>query len=251
LRLVLPLLAVVAVVAGLVAFGAWQLVARAPGPIVLSEADMAPSPLKGFALRPDRPAPDFTLTDPAGQPWHLAEKRGHAVALFFGYTNCPDVCPQTLQKLAVAADELGPLADRLDVALVTVDPERDTPEALGRYTRGFHPSFTGLSGEPATIQRIAADYGVEYMKELPPALATEAAAIAGHDEAPGDEHADERAEAPGIVPSGTDAYTVAHSGVVFLIDPAGRLVSSFLGPFDPAEVAHDVRYVLGEGQDPG
>lgn len=265
-KLALPVLVVLAVVAGLVAVGAWQLAQQAGGPapdgmLRLSAADEASSQFKGFAIRPERPAPDFTLTDSAGQPWRLSDRRGEALALFFGYTHCPDVCPQTMALLSQAEEALGADADKLTVVLISVDPERDTPEVLARYAQGFNPTFVGLTGKPAEIQQVAKDFGVAYMKELPPAEATRAAQIAGHDAAGGDhadtaEHGhDEHTPAPGVTGAaagatelfepGTDAYTVAHSGVVFLIDPQGQLRSSFLIPFDPADVVHDTRVLLG------
>jgi protein SCO1/2 len=280
LRLAVPVLALVATLAALAAYGAWRLLTPAtaepqPGMLVLGDPDATPSPLKGFALVPERPAPELALDDPSGQPWRLADHRDEVVALFFGYTHCPDVCPQTMQRLAEAARLLGPADPKLTVALVTVDPERDTPAVLGEYARGFHPDFVGLTGAPEAIRAAAEAYGVRYMKELPPDLATQAAAIAGHDEVaagasseahedehgdePAGEHGGEHADAPagtgsghGSVPSvmtpGTDAYTVAHSGVIFIVDGEGQLRSSFLGPFDPADVVHDVRYLAGTPQ---
>jgi cytochrome oxidase Cu insertion factor (SCO1/SenC/PrrC family) len=265
-KLALPVLVVLAVVAGLVAFGAWNMASRvglAPANMLrLSVPDTTPSPFKGFAIRPERPAPDFTLTDSAGQPWRLADHRGEAVALFFGYTHCPDVCPQTMALMSQAADQLGVDADKLAVVFITVDPERDTPEVLSRYADAFNPSFVGLTGEMEEIQRVAAEFGVQYLKEIPPAAATRAAEIAAHDETgdghegtPGHSHdesspapASTEGRAPAKFKAGTGAYTVAHSGVVFLIDPQGQLRSSFLLPFDPADVVHDTRLVLDASQ---
>jgi cytochrome oxidase Cu insertion factor (SCO1/SenC/PrrC family) len=254
-RLIVPGLALLAVVAALVAFGVWGLLSGqgttqyAGQRIELAPGATAETPFKGFAIKPERPAPDLELTDQSGQPWKLADQRGQAVALFFGYTHCPDVCPQTMQRLAEAVDQLGPDAQRLKVALITVDPERDTASAMGEYVKSYNPAFTGLTGTPEQIQAVAKDYGIQYAKELPPAQATEAARLAGQEasESAGDGTATGGADAHGaasVITPGTQAYTVAHSGVVFLIDPSGQMRSSFLGPFDPAEVVHDVRYLL-------
>ena len=105
--------------------------------------------------RPTSPAPafgrDFALTDHTGKPRTLADFRGKVVVLFFGYTQCPDVCPTTLAELAEAMKTPGPDASRVQVLFVTVDPERDTPELLAHYVPAFDPSFLGLYG--ATTRR--------------------------------------------------------------------------------------------------
>jgi len=223
-------------------------------------ADDAAAELHGFVLSPALPAPDVRAWDTAGAPWDLAERRGKVVALFFGYTTCPDVCPQTLALLAAAKTALGDGSNALDVAMITVDPERDTPDVLGRYMAGFDPSFVGLEAGDG-LPAIADAFGTTYTRDLPPDLATQAAEIAGHDEAAGgaaghDDSAGLDSEAHDATPSGhsaglpggfergSPAYTVAHSGVVFLIDPDGRLRSSYLAPFDPAELAADVTLLL-------
>ncbi|MCC7018389.1 MAG: SCO family protein [Ardenticatenales bacterium] len=236
-------------------------------------ADAAAAELHGFVLSPALPAPDVRAWDTAGAPWDLAERRGKVVALFFGYTTCPDVCPQTLALLAAAKAALGDGSNALDVAMITVDPERDTPDVLGRYMAGFDPSFVGLEAGDG-LPAIADAFGTTYTRDLPPDVATRAAQIAGHDEAAGDGHGgaadlpdddhsgdaaagdDDRAAGssalghnagvPGGFEPGSPAYTVAHSGVVFLIDPEGRLRSSYLAPFDPAELAADVNVLVSD-----
>src|SRR4029453_17827255 len=88
---------------------------------------------------------DFALTDHTGKPRTLADYRGKAVVVFFGYTQCPDVCPTTLATLAETMKLLGPDADRVQVVFITVDPERDTPALLSQYVPAFAPRFVGLS----------------------------------------------------------------------------------------------------------
>jgi cytochrome oxidase Cu insertion factor (SCO1/SenC/PrrC family) len=92
---------------------------------------------------------DFHLTDANGKPRTLADYRGKAVVIFFGYTQCPDVCPTTLAELAEVMKRLGPDADRVQVLFVTVDPQRDTPELLSKYVPAFDPRFAGLYGDAA------------------------------------------------------------------------------------------------------
>lgn len=218
--------------------------------------------LHGFVLAPAAPAPAVAAVDARGRPWRLADQAGRVVALFFGYTHCPDVCPQTLALLAAAKAALGGDADRLAVAMVTVDPQRDTPDVLARYMAGFDASFVGLDAGPS-LPATADAFGARYGRDLPPELATRAAAVAAHDaggEADGigaavDDHDDTAAGAssghaaglPGGFTPGSDAYTVAHSGVVFVIDPAGRLRAAYLPPFDPAELAADVARLAAAG----
>jgi protein SCO1/2 len=136
-------------------------------------------------------APDFTLTDQNGAPYTLSAHRGHAIALFFGYAHCPDVCPTTLAALAGAKRKLGAGGEAIDVVLVTVDPKRDSPATLKRYVHLFDPSFTGLTGTDAQLAPVYAAYHIEHEVQ------------SGKGSANG--------------------YIVAHSTVVQFISPAGRL----------------------------
>jgi protein SCO1 len=113
----------------------------------------------GTTYDPPDAAPDFTLTDHRGGTASLSEFRDHTVLLFFGFTSCPDVCPLTLHRLERALEGL-PRAERARILLVTVDPERDTPELLARYLAAFPGPITGLTGDADELQRIRAAYGV-------------------------------------------------------------------------------------------
>jgi protein SCO1/2 len=154
---------------------------------------------------------DFALTDHNGTPRTLADFRGKAVVMFFGYTQCPDVCPTTLSELAEAMRRLGADAARVQVLFVTIDPARDTPELLKNYVPAFNPSFLGLYGDAAALERTAKDFKVIYQKQ------------------------------PGRTPG---TYTMDHSAGAFLFDPLGRprvYVSYGAGP----EVfAHDLAELL-------
>ncbi|MEV6956167.1 SCO family protein [Streptomyces sp. NPDC051183] len=118
----------------------------------------------GSATLLDRPfdKPELVLTDTTGKPWNLREQtKGKPTLIYFGYTNCPDVCPLTMSNIAVAKKAL-PKADQdnLRVVFVTTDPDRDTPESLGSWLKAQDPSFIGLTGDFATIQAAARKLGI-------------------------------------------------------------------------------------------
>ena len=109
-------------------------------------------------------ARDFRLTDHNGQTRTLASFRGKVVAVFFGYTHCPDVCPTTLSDFAAALQQLGTQAERVQVLFVTVDPQRDTPELLKQFVPAFNPSFLGMVADENTLKQLAKEYKVVYQK---------------------------------------------------------------------------------------
>jgi protein SCO1/2 len=105
---------------------------------------------------------DFTLTDQDGHPFRLSQDRGYPVAIFFGYTHCPDQCPATLQHLAAAKRSMGAQGNAVHVIFVTIDPRRDTPQRLRTYLAGFDPSFVGLTGSAAELAPVYRAYHVWY-----------------------------------------------------------------------------------------
>jgi len=110
-------------------------------------------------------AQDFALEDFNGQPRTLQDYRGKIVAIFFGYTQCPDVCPTSLGELAAAKKLLGPDGDKLQGLFVSVDPERDTPEVLKAYMANFDPTFVALyASSPEKLAEVAKHYKVYYKK---------------------------------------------------------------------------------------
>ena len=109
-------------------------------------------------------AKDFQLTDQNGQLRTLADFKGKIVVLFFGYAQCPDVCPTTMAELAEVKKSLGKDGDRFQALFVTVDPERDTPAVLKAYMGNFDPTFLALSTTPDKLQALAKDYKVYYKK---------------------------------------------------------------------------------------
>jgi protein SCO1 len=109
-------------------------------------------------------AKDFALTDHTGKPRTLADFKGKVVVVFFGYTQCPDVCPTTLAEMATAMKELGPQADQVQVLFITVDPERDTQQLLAQYVPAFDKRFLGLRGDAAQTAAVAKEFKVFYAK---------------------------------------------------------------------------------------
>ena len=105
-------------------------------------------------------AKGFALTDHNGKPRTLADFKGKVVVVFFGYTQCPDVCPTTLSELAGIKKTLGSEAERLQVIFITLDPQRDTPELMAGFVPAFDSSFLGLWGEQAVIDKVAKDFKV-------------------------------------------------------------------------------------------
>jgi protein SCO1/2 len=152
---------------------------------------------------------DFSLLDPQGRTRTLADFRGQVVVLFFGFTQCPDVCPTALSRAAAVMQQLGPAADRVQVIFVTVDPERDTAPMLAAYTQAFHPRFLGLMADLPTTERTAKDFKVFYRK----------------------------------VPTGS-SYTMDHTALSFVFDPAGRLRLAVRHETTAEQLAQDLKRLL-------
>jgi protein SCO1/2 len=115
---------------------------------------------RGAVITPPWPAPELKLTDHHGQPFTMSNQRGKVVLLYFGYVNCPDECPLTMAHLKLALESLGDRAKDAQVVMVSTDPVRDTPRALKDFMEHFDPSFLGLTGTPAELQKVWKDYGV-------------------------------------------------------------------------------------------
>ncbi len=154
---------------------------------------------------------ELALTGHDGKPRTLADFRGKAVVVFFGFTHCPDICPTTLVDAAAVMKALGKDAERVQVLMVTVDPERDTAEVLSKYVPAFDPRFLGLYGDAAATQRVAKEFKIFYEKR------------------------------PGSVPG---AYTVDHSGQSYIIDPQGRLRLFVRHDRIAQDLAEDLRALL-------
>ncbi|HEY9710053.1 MAG TPA: SCO family protein [Oculatellaceae cyanobacterium] len=115
---------------------------------------------KGALITPPWPAPEIKLTDQNGKSFQMSSQRGKVVLLFFGYTNCLDVCPLTMAHLKLAFESLGNQAKDVQVVMISTDPARETPQALKDFIEHFNPSFLGLTGSLGKLQRTWIDYGV-------------------------------------------------------------------------------------------
>ena len=156
-------------------------------------------------------AKDFSLTDHNGRKRSLADFKGKVVAMFFGYTHCPDICPTTLSDFAAALQQLGPQAERVQVIFVTVDPRRDTPDLLKQYVPAFNPGFLGMYADEESLRVLAKEYKVVYQKTSVKAA---------------------------------DDYLIDHSAGTYVYDPKGRL--RLLMPYgsSPEAIAHDLKVLL-------
>lgn len=175
------------------------------------ERQGAGGPFESIDVRGAEWGRDFRLQDADGHTVQLADFRGRCVLLFFGFTQCPDVCPTALSRAADVMQRLGAQATRLQVIFVTVDPERDTPAVLREYTRAFDPSFIGLHADPATTASTAQTFKVFYRK----------------------------------VPTGA-SYTMDHTATSFVFDPAGRLRLAVRHEQDAASLYADIARLLKE-----
>lgn len=191
------------VVIAIVAAGAGAYVARVAG------REDLPALQSGTVLSSPKVLSDFALVDDAGAPASLATLRGHPTLVFFGFTHCPDVCPTTLalladvqKKVAVADQDLA----GLKVALISVDPERDTPAAMSAYLKSFGGDLIGLTGTTPEIVKASRSFGVASSK----------------------------------VDLGGGNYTMDHSATIFALDRGGRVVAIFTPPFRAAALTSDV-----------
>ncbi len=165
----------------------------------------------GQTIQSNQAAPSVELDGPKGSTVRLTDYEGKVVVLYFGYTFCPDVCPITLSKLDRAMDILGDKAEDVQVIMVSVDPERDTPEVLEQYMAHFNPTFIGVTGDTNAIDRIATVYGVYY-------------------------EAEEGSEATG--------YLVNHTATVMIVDRDGYLKLVLPVEGTAEEIAADLGYFL-------
>ncbi|MFW2358019.1 SCO family protein [Hydrogenophaga sp.] len=156
-------------------------------------------------------ATGFSLTDHNGQPRTLADFKGKAVVLFFGFTQCPDVCPTTMTEVAEAKRLLGADGERLQGLFVSIDPERDTPEIMKQYMASFDPSFLALYAAPDQLAALAKSYKMYYKK------------------------------VDGPTPT---SYTMDHSAGSYVYDPQGRIRLYHRYGTGSAALAEDLKKLL-------
>jgi protein SCO1/2 len=202
-----PLTTIVIVIVGIVAALAGALLAQSflpREPVSL---------VTGTLLQPSKPIPAFALIDQDGNPFTSQQLQGHWSVLFFGFTNCPDICPTTLTLLAAVDKQLAdlPNSKRPRITLVTADAQRDTPEQLKQYVQFFNPNFAGVTGTQTSLEAFALSVG---------------APIA-------------------IRPQAGGGYSVDHSAAIFVIDPQGALRAVFSGPHQLGSLTADLRTVVG------
>lgn len=183
--------------------------------VILTAALLArgdePIDYAGTLIEPPSAASDFTLRSADGEV-RLSDYRGRYVILFFGYTSCPDVCPMTLARLSSAMRSIGPEAEEnVQVVMITVDPERDTPERLAEYTSSFGPNVIGLTGSLAELESVADSYGMHFAK------------IDGSDET---------------------GYLVDHSATTTVVDRDGQVRLLWSPMHELADIESDLRALL-------
>jgi protein SCO1/2 len=196
------LLLIAAILAGLVILGAGAFLAVAfrEGP-----RGVAATPLGSAIGGP------FELVDQNGNTVTDADLKGKWSLIYFGYTHCPDACPTALNDISIALSELGPKRDAVRPVFITVDPERDTPEALKAYVTSFDAPILALTGSPEQVAKAAKAYRVYYAK---------------HPEAGGD-------------------YSMDHSSVIYVMDPDGRFTASFTHESAPEQIAERMKKLIG------
>lgn len=159
-------------------------------------------------------AKDFSLTDHTGKARSLADFKGKVIVVFFGYTQCPDVCPTTMTEMASVLAALGPLAEKVQVLFITLDPDRDTQALLAQYVPAFDPSFIGLRGDKAATEKTAKEYKVFFQK------------VAGKQ---------------------ADTYTLDHTASTYVYDPQGRVRLYMRHGQGIEPVVNDIKLLLQSG----
>ena len=156
--------------------------------------------------------PEFTLADAQGQARSSADFRGKYQLIFFGFTNCPDVCPTTLSEVAQVMDDLGSDAEKVQPLFISIDPERDRKLGLAEFTSAFHPSILGLAGDAAATKAAADSFRIFFERE-------------------------DDAAAP-------DGYTMSHSPALYLIGPEGDRLGLYNYGTPAAEILTDLKAKL-------
>ena len=171
---------------------------------------LRPHTFHGTVIQSPEPSFNFTLTGVDGDV-SLSDFRGKMVLLYFGYTFCPDICPATLANVGQALRDLGTKAEDIQVIMVSVDPERDSPAKLAEYVHQFHPSMIGITGSKEQLDEVTSLYGIFYQKT-------------------------EGSEATG--------YLIDHTATLLVLDRDGYLKLVFPFGVTAKEIADDLKYML-------
>lgn len=171
---------------------------------------LRPHTFHGTVIQSPEPAYDFTLTGANGDV-SLSDFRGKIVLIYFGYTFCPDICPGTLANVAQALRDMDTKAEDVQLIMVSLDPERDTPEKLAEYMGHFHPSFIGITGTKEQLDEVTALYGIFYQK------------AAGSD---------------------ATSYLIDHTATLMVLDREGYMKLVFPFGVTAKDIADDLKYML-------
>jgi len=191
-----------------------RLLLLAAGAIAIAGCQPAapPAPFKGIDITGAPYARDFRLPDPDGSIRSLTEFKGKVVLVFFGFAQCPEVCPTTLARAMEVRKLLGADGGKVQVVLITVDPERDTPQVLREYMKAYDPSFIALRGDAEQLAATAKEFKVFFQR----------------------------------VPTSKDSYTMDHTAVTYAFDPKGRLRLALRYEQSAADIAADLKSLLSD-----
>ncbi|AVI58418.1 electron transport protein SCO1/SenC (plasmid) [Paracoccus yeei] len=178
------------------------------GLVLVAGAALAVQQWTGREKSAETLRPDFALQDGKGQTYTMVDFRGKFSLVFFGFTNCPDVCPTTMSEVAQVMDDLGEGADRVQPLFISIDPERDRRQGLTEYVAAFHPAILGLSGDDAATKDAANSFKIYFGREEDP--------------------------------SAPDGYTMSHSSGLYLIGPDGEWLRQFAYETPAAEILADI-----------
>ncbi|PXX39989.1 protein SCO1/2 [Undibacterium pigrum] len=179
------------------------------GSMSLLACSRTPVAFNGIDITGAKYASDFQLRGHDGKEYSLASFKGKYLLIFFGFTQCPDVCPTALSRAVHIRKLLADKAEQLQVIFITIDPERDTPELLAQYMKAFDPGFLGLYGDMKKTQEVAADFKVFYQK----------------------------------VPSGS-SYTMDHTAITYVFDAQGKIRLALKHEQTAEQCAADLRALM-------
>jgi protein SCO1/2 len=189
-----------------------RLLAAAPVAATLAACGKEAVAFKGNDISGTHLGRDVAMIDQDGKPRSLADFAGKVMVVFFGYTQCPDVCPTSLAELAQVMQALGPDASRVQVVMISVDPERDTPEVMKQYVQTFNPSFVGLTGSADQVKKAASSFKAYYAK---------------------------------VPAKEGNAYSMDHSAAFYLLDGKGEARVLANNDIGTDAMVHDIKALLG------
>ena len=191
----------------------WALLALTAYLGLVSSCSVRPYSWQGTPYDPPQPAPEINISNSSGQRYALSEQDGVITLLYFGYTYCPDVCPATVAIMSQVFESLDATPDEIQFIMISVDPERESPEEVAAYLRRFHPDFVGLWADRTELDKIQTDYGIVAIRE------------------PSDN---------------PETYLITHTARVFLIDQRGNLRAHYAFGSTPDAFIADLGYLREE-----